>query len=54
MKIKQTKYTFKLYWVHVFTIDKETLAVLDKFLASFYVLKKVNFQNYFANTLTDG
>ena len=27
------------------------LAVLDKFLADFYVSNKVNFQNYFGNKL---
>ena len=35
----------------VFICDKDTLAVLDKFLAGFYVSNKVNFQNYFANKL---
>ena len=42
-----------VYWVHVLTIDKDKFAVLDKFLASFYVLRKVNFQNYFTNMLND-
>ena len=35
----------------VFICDKDTLAVLDKFLAVFYVSNKINFQNYFANKL---
>ena len=35
----------------VFICDRDTLAVLDKFLAQFYVSNKVNFQNYFANKL---
>ena len=30
---------------------KDTLAVLDKLLAGFYVSNKVNFKNYFANKL---
>ena len=33
----------------VFTCDKDTLAVLDKFLAGFQISNKNNFQNYFAN-----
>ena len=33
----------------VFIYDKDTLAVLDKFLAGFYLSNKVNFQNYYAN-----
>ena len=33
----------------VFICDKDTLAVLDKFLAGFYLSNKVNFQNYYAN-----
>ena len=35
----------------VFICDKDTLAVLDKFLAGFYVSSKVNFQNDFASLL---
>ena len=35
----------------VFICDKDTLAVLDKYLAGFYLTNKVNFQNYFANKL---
>ena len=35
----------------VYICDKDTLAVLDKFLAVFYVPNKINFQNYFANEL---
>ena len=36
----------------VFICDEDTLAVLDKFLAGFYVSNKVNFQNnYFTNKL---
>ena len=35
----------------VFICDKDKLAVLDKFLASFYVSNKITFQNYFANKL---
>ena len=35
----------------VFICDKDTLAVLHKFLAGFYLSNKVNFQNYFANKL---
>ena len=35
----------------VFICDKDTLAVLDKFLAGFSVSNKVNFQSYFANKL---
>ena len=35
----------------VFICDKDTLAVLYKFLAGFFVSNKVNFQNYFANKL---
>ena len=31
----------------VFICDKDTLAVLDKFLACFHVSNKDNFQNYF-------
>ena len=31
--------------------DKDTLVVLDKFLADFYISNKVNFQNYFADKL---
>ena len=38
----------------VFICDKDTLAVLDKFLAGFYLSNKVNFQNYFANNLIKG
>ena len=33
----------------VFICDKDTFAVLDKFLTDFYLSNKVNFQNYFAN-----
>ena len=32
----------------VFICDKDTLAVLDKFLADIYVSNNVNFQKYFA------
>ena len=36
----------------IFMSDENTLgAVVDKFLAGFYVSNKVNFQNYFANKL---
>ena len=35
----------------VFICDKDTLAVLDKFLAGFYVSSKVNFQNNFASII---
>ena len=35
----------------VFMCDQDTLAVLDKFLAGFYVSNKIDFQNYFANKL---
>ena len=35
----------------VFICDKDTLAVLNQFLAGFRVSNKVNFQNYFANKL---
>ena len=31
-----------------FKCDKDTLAVLDKFIAVFYLSNKVNFKNYFA------
>ena len=31
--------------------DEDTLAVLDIFLAAFYLSNKVNFQNYFAYKL---
>ena len=31
--------------------EKDTLAVLDNFLAGFYVSNKVNFQNYFGDKL---
>ena len=37
--------------MRVFTCDKDTLTVLDKFLACFHVSNKVNFQNCFANKL---
>ena len=37
------------YLMSVFISDKDTLAVLDNFLAGFYVSNKVNFKNYFAN-----
>ena len=33
----------------VFICDKETLVVLHKLLAGFYVSNEVNFQNYLAN-----
>ena len=36
----------------VFICDEDTFAVLDKFLAGFYVSNEVNFQNFFANKLT--
>ena len=35
----------------LYICDKDTLAVLDKFLAGFYVSDKVHFQNYFGNKL---
>ena len=35
----------------VFMCDKDTLAILHKFLSGFYVSNKVNFQNFFANKL---
>ena len=35
----------------VFIGDKDTLDVLDKFLACFYLSNKVNFQNYFTKKL---
>ena len=35
----------------VFICDKDTLTVLDQFLAGFYFSNKVNFQNFFANKL---
>ena len=31
-----------------FKCDKDMLAVLDKFIAVFYLSNKVNFKNYFA------
>ena len=38
--------------LNVFICDKDTSAVLGKFLAGFYLSNKaVNFQNYFANKL---
>ena len=36
---------------NIFICDKDTLAVLNQFLAGFRVSNKVNFQNYFANKL---
>ena len=46
-EIKQKKHGL----MSVFIGDKDTLAVLDKFHAGFYVSDKVNFQNYFADKL---
>ena len=40
--------------ISVFRCNKDTLAVLDKFLAGFYVSNKVYFQNYFADKLIRG
>ena len=37
--------------VGVFLCDKDRLAVLDIFLAGFYLSNKVNFKNCFANKL---
>ena len=38
-----------MFITSVFICDKDTLAVLDKFL----ILNMVNFQNYFANKLIE-
>ena len=35
----------------VFICDEDTLAVLDEFLAGFYVSNKLHIKNYFANKL---
>ena len=36
----------------VFICDKDTLAVLDKFLPGFYGSHNVNLQNFYVNELT--
>ena len=48
MYFKNPKRKQKKCLINVFICDKDTLAVLDKFLAGFYL---ANFQNYFANKL---